>query len=163
MSFKCGTKAVILGDGGTGKTTLVERASKITSSKNGRMTILFELHQLKIQKQTIVVLDIGGQKQFQKAIQLIDGLFKGIQFVILCFDVSRYASFKNLSMWLNFVKMRLPNAPIILVGTKADKVPSVGTSEIEEFLKTNNISQYVVTSALEGYNIQVPFEWVVAQ
>ncbi len=157
MLRKSGMKALIIGDGGIGKTTLVQKVDN-KNNIDGRMTILFEIHHLRIQDQSILILDIGGQKQFQKAILEIKGLFKGVQLVFLCFDLSRYASFKNLSMWLNLVKMRLQDVPVILVGTKADKISSVSPSEINEFLKSNNIHHYIPTSALKRSNIHAPFE-----
>ena len=113
-------KMCIFGDGGVGKTTLVNRYISGKFSEDFKMTIgvdfytkTIEIDGIKVQLQ---IWDFGGEHQFKN---LLPNYIIGASGGIYMCDVSRFSSLTNLEDWLKVLK-RFPKKgdkymPILLV------------------------------------------------
>lgn len=177
-------KAVLIGDGAVGKTSLRERYLGRGFSANYMMTIGadFALKQVKvrnnqtdsIQTINVQIWDLAGQVHFSKVRTLY---YKGLKGLLAVFDVTRDTSYTNLLNWVNEIKTVVPDTtkiPVILIGNKIDLriegepshiSPELGEKMADQFsellsdgkLKVN----YVETSAKTGENVEAAFSKLV--
>ena len=154
-------KVVVVGDGGTGKSTMIQRlltgkfiAQKITIGTDlASYSISVEEKNIKLQ-----IWDFAGEKRFRF---FLPSYSRGAQGCLLCFDLTRYSSFENLKEWYSIVKENSPNAVFTLVGEKYDLTESkraVATKIAQEFQGEYNIPHYFETSSKTGYNNAKIFE-----
>ncbi|MBN2156880.1 MAG: GTP-binding protein [Candidatus Lokiarchaeota archaeon] len=126
---KYALKFCILGDGGVGKTTLVERLATGNFNPITKMTIGidFSLIHLDIQLNLeesisidLTVWDLGGEDRFRF---MLPAYIHGADGGILLYDVTRFTSAMNLPGWLKMWRSNTdPGTPIYLVGSKFDLV-----------------------------------------
>ena len=175
-------KAVLIGDGAVGKTSLRERYLGRGFSANYMMTIGadFALKQVKLKngdrEQTINVQiwDLAGQVHFSKVRTLY---YKGLKGLLAVFDVTRDTSYTNLLNWVNEIKSVVDDTskiPIILIGNKIDLriegepshiTPELGIKMADQFSELLSDGKldvvYVETSAKTGENVEVAFNKLV--
>ena len=98
-------KIAILGDGASGKTSLIRAKMKGEFTEDSKITIgvdiqciPFEYHTQEIddgnQSEVLLTMDLGGQKRFHF---IHDAYIKGIKGAIILYDLTRVTSFLNLS------------------------------------------------------------------
>ncbi len=160
-------KICIFGDGGVGKTTLINRYISGRFSDSFKMTIgvefyikNLEFNNLRVQLQ---IWDFAGEQQFKN---LLPNYIIGASGGLYMYDISRFSSLKNLDDWLKIAK-KSPDAqtqymPILLVGGKLD-LESVGKRSIEreyayEYGKKYNLFELIECSSKTGKNIDLVFE-----
>ena len=69
---------------------------------------------------------------------------------LICFDLSRKASFNELERWIDIVREGAGDVPIILIGTKKDlDKKEVKESEIVEFIEEKRLETVFFTSIYE--------------
>lgn len=152
-------KIVMGGDGGVGKTTLLKVLCGEAFSDQD-MTIALDIFTIHFYindiHEVLQIWDLGGQDHFRF---LLSDLFRGAQGVILAFDVSRQNSFLNLPEWISIIKAKAPQAPILLIGTKADLDyhPMLGKKMARDFVRSNNLVDYYEVSTKDNRNIEIPF------
>ncbi|MCP4763418.1 MAG: GTP-binding protein, partial [archaeon] len=101
-------KVCVTGEGGTGKTTLLHRLISGEFIANMKMTIGTGLmtHNVLINGEdddyniTYQLWDFAGEKRFRF---FLPNYLKGSSAVFMCFDLSRYPTFKNLEEWYKIV------------------------------------------------------------
>ncbi|MBY9006430.1 MAG: GTP-binding protein [Candidatus Lokiarchaeota archaeon] len=148
-------KAIVAGDGGVGKTSLIYNL--IGKDENVKFTkgIDFEELSIKLDENIsleIVFWDLGGQTQFR---YFQGEFFDSANIILLVFDLNRYTSFLNIEQqWLELIKKnKLEKSSIlILVGNKADLGQTIDDKEIQKFAKLNKIP-YIKVSAKNSENI----------
>jgi len=91
--------------------------------------------------------DTAGQEQFNK---LHASYYFQANACILCFDVTRKITYKNLQMWYKELRHYCPDIPVILVANKVDADPSMAKKSFS-FPRDNNLPFYFV-SAADGTN-----------
>ncbi len=115
-------KVVFGGDGGVGKTTLIQRylTGEFIDTTKLTIGVGFHLHQMSYQEHEISlsVWDLGGQEQF-KQMGIFDNYFRGALVAVLMFDLTRSSTIKGLESWAGFVDKE-SNTSLILVGGKSD-------------------------------------------
>ncbi|MFX0065924.1 MAG: Rab family GTPase [Candidatus Hermodarchaeota archaeon] len=150
-------KVIIIGQGGTGKTSLCIRATQNTFSFDYKLTIgtgFFTYEVQSLEKPVYLqIWDFAGQNRFY---QLLDSFTAGTNGTLLVFDLSDFESVINLEQfWLPFIAKNLPKKPVFLIGTKMD----LDRREIEDDLIENlkkrvpNLVFYISTSAKTGENV----------
>ncbi|XP_065830858.1 GTP-binding nuclear protein Ran-like [Oscarella lobularis] len=154
-------KLVLVGDGGTGKTTFVKRHLTGEFEKRYIATLGVEVHPLKFQTQKGVVQfnvwDTAGQEKFGG---LRDGYYIGGECAIIFFDVTSRVTYKNVPNWHRDLTRVCANVPIVLCGNKVDiKDRKVKPKNITYHRKKN--LQYYDISAKSNYNFEKPFLWLV--
>lgn len=155
--FKC----VVIGDSGTGKTSVIYRICENKFNHNHDMTIGVDFavtyvacddKNIKIQ-----LWDTAGHERFRS---IVRSYYKNAQAVLLCFDLTDNKSFKNLSRWMTEIKNECSSSvEILLIGTKSDKTATkcVSDEEIEKFCEEYGGLSYISTSSKSNTNISETF------
>ncbi|KAJ7820279.1 putative GSP1-GTP-binding protein of the ras superfamily [Mycena leptocephala] len=153
-------KLVLVGDGGTGKTTFVKRHMTGEFEKKYIATLGVEVHPLTFWTNYGIICfdtwDTAGQEKFGG---LRDGYYVQGQCAIIMFDVTSRITYKNVPNWHRDLVRVCENIPIVLCGNKVDvKERKVKPSAVT-FHRKHNI-QYCEISAKSNYNFEKPFLWL---
>ncbi|KAF9944133.1 GTP-binding nuclear protein gsp1/Ran, partial [Mortierella alpina] len=127
-------KLVLVGDGGTGKTTFVKR----------HLTGEFEKKY------------IAGQEKFGG---LRDGYYINGQCGIIMFDLTSRITYKNVPNWHRDLVRVCENIPIVLCGNKVDIKERKVKPKAIDFHRKKSL-QYYDISAKSNYNFEKPFLWL---
>jgi len=153
-------KLILIGDGGTGKTTFVKRHLTGEFEKKYVPTLGVEVHPLTFHTNCgpicFNVWDTAGQEKFGG---LRDGYYIQGNAAIILFDVTSRMTYKNVPNWHRDVVRVCENIPIVLCGNKVDlKDRKVKAKQITFHRKRN--LQYYDISAKSNYNFEKPFLWL---
>ncbi|KAJ7767233.1 GTP-binding nuclear protein GSP1/Ran [Mycena metata] len=153
-------KLVLVGDGGTGKTTFVKRHMTGEFEKKYIATLGAEVHPLTFSTNygTICfnVWDTAGQEKFGG---LRDGYYIQSHCSIIMFDVTSRITYRNVPNWHRDLERVCENIPTVLCGNKVDvKERKIKPSAITFHRKKN--LQYYEISAKSNYNFEKPFLWL---
>ena len=161
-------KMCIFGDGGVGKTTLVNRYLTGLFKGDTTLTIGVEFHIKKLnvdgKNLTLQIWDFAGEKQFRF---LLPSYVRGASAGIFMYDITRYSSLKNLESWLEVFKEGLRgdmedinDIPLVMIGGKLDlEYKRAVSREIAiEIAKKHNFEAFLETSSKSGRNVEIAFE-----
>uniref|UniRef100_A0A146LPA0 Ras-related protein Rab-32B n=1 Tax=Lygus hesperus TaxID=30085 RepID=A0A146LPA0_LYGHE len=154
-------KFLIIGDYGVGKTAIVRRYTEGKFSSNYKITIGadFCVRSMMWDAKTRVSLqlwDIAGHERFSYMTRVYYKYAVGCAVV---FDVTRHASFKSVTRWVNDLNNKVmledgSQVPIILLANKWDIGESCVTDEaINKLCKELGIPTWFKTSAKYNLNI----------
>merc|ERR1719389_1095193 len=154
-------KLVLVGDGGTGKTTFVKRHLTGEFEKKYIATLGVEVHPMAFHTNhgqiKFNVWDTAGQ---EKLGGLRDGYYIGGHCGIIMFDVCARITYSNVPKWYKDLTRVCENIPIVLVGNKVDvKDRKVKAKQITFHRKKN--LQYYDISAKSNYQYEKPFVWLL--
>jgi len=155
-------KVVIVGDGGVGKSTMVQRLATGQFIPQ-KITIGTDLliHRIKINRKisaNLQIWDFAGERRFRI---FLPNYSRGATGCLLCYDITRRSSFDNLEEWYQIVNNNADNPVFILVGEKADLADnrrSVEVDQAEEFKEKYNINYFIETSSKSGENNKKIFD-----
>ena len=154
-------KLVLVGDGGTGKTTFVKRHLTGEFEKRYEATIGVEVHPMTFSTTRgqirFMVWDTAGQ---EKLSGLRDGYYIGAQCAIIMFDVTSRITYKNVPKWYKDLTRVCDNIPVVLVGNKVDVVDRKVKARQILFPRKHGI-QYYDISAKSNYQFEKPFLWLM--
>ncbi|KAJ3188632.1 GTP-binding nuclear protein gsp1/Ran [Gaertneriomyces sp. JEL0708] len=139
-------KLVLVGDGGTGKTTFVKRHLTGEFEKKYIATLGVEVHPLTFHTNF-------GQICFNTW-DTIQG-----QCAIIMFDVTSRITYKNVPNWHRDLVRVCENIPIVLCGNKVDIKERKVKAKAITFHRKKNL-QYYDISAKSNYNFEKPFLWL---
>jgi len=150
-------KLVLVGDGGTGKTTFVKRHISGEFETKYVPTLGVEVHPLPFYTSygpiVFNVWDTAGMEKFGG---LRDGYYIAGQAAIILFDVTSRMSYKNVPNWYRDLTRVCERIPIVVCGNKVDvKDRQVKAKQITFHRKKN--LQYYEISAKSNYNFEKPF------
>jgi len=159
-------KVLMVGDGGVGKTTLLD-AYRTGEFREHEITIGLNLATCKVQledgrKFKFCIFDMSGQTRFVRMILQISNLVKGANGALLVFDLSALPTLHALDPWVKEIRDANGDIPLVLVGAKADLEKEVTDEDIKHFMNKHNISVYVETSSKLLLNVDKPFK-ILAQ
>ncbi|KAI5302569.1 hypothetical protein KEM56_000562 [Ascosphaera pollenicola] len=109
--------------------------------------------------------DTAGQETYKS---ITRSYFRGASGALLVFDITRPATFRSVTQWLQDLRhIADEDIIVVLVGNKSDLVspdspskrntPIVTREEAEAWCKENDVSQYVETSAKSGEGVERAF------
>jgi Ras-related protein Rab-11A len=157
-------KIVIVGDGGVGKSTMVQR---LTTGRYipQKITIGTDLatYDVKIDNKFTVRLqiwDFAGERRFRL---FLPNYSRGATGCLLCYDITRRTSFDSLDEWFKIVNYNADDPVFILVGEKLDLADirrSVPFDYAEEFKEKYNLAFFFETSSKNGKNNRMIFETI---
>ncbi len=158
-------KLCIFGDGGVGKTTLVNRYLTKVFDEDIKMTVGadFYVKDLEVDGKKVVIRiwDFGGEQRFKV---LLPSFAKGADGGIFMYDITRYTSVKNVADWLSIfeknVREKQIQIPIIMVGGKLDlqEKRSVETEDAVELSKKHNLQGHFECSSKTGDRVEEIFD-----
>lgn len=152
-------KIAVFGDGGVGKSSLLEARKSQSFDENSKITIgvdykliPFETKDSEENEDTFLAMDLGGQERFHF---IHDAFINGIKGALILFDVSRIRTFASIDKWLDLIRQENENIPVLIIGNKIDLIdPSekeVFIDNLEIFIenlpKKHNIYGFYFTSA----------------
>jgi len=156
-------KLVLIGDGGTGKTTFVKRHLTGEFEKRYIATFGAEVRALSFHTDhgevKFDVWDTAGQ---EKLGGLRDGYYINAQSGIIMFDVTSRITYKNVPNWHRDLVRVAGNIPIVLCGNKVDVKERKVKAKSITFHRKKNL-QYYDLSAKSNYNFEKPFLWITKQ
>ena len=169
MSSRVQLKMVLLGKGGVGKTSLVNRYVHQRFSQNYMQTLGQDVFSKKLtinnSQVVIQIYDIAGQERFESFRPVY---LQGADLGLAIFDLTIPGTIAELkNNWLPELSKRLEK-PFFLsvVGNKSDlkgqrSVKESQGKELVSYIKkkypTINVVQYIETSAKENENVDVAF------
>lgn len=156
-------KIVLVGDGGTGKTSYMKRVLDgyfVTNYKatTGAEVFLVHFHVQNGEYISFEVWDTAGQELNS---YLSDVYYLGSRGAIVFFDVTSRVTFTNVPKWLRRVKdvcfTDNTRIPIILVGNKVDTGNRKVKEQIVSRCLSTDIHKYYDISVKLNYNFEQPF------
>ncbi|XP_026758998.1 ras-related protein Rab-32 isoform X3 [Galleria mellonella] len=157
-------KILVIGELGTGKTSIIKRYVHQFFSQHYRATIGvdFALKVLNWDEHTVIRLqlwDIAGQERFGNMTRVY---YKEAVGAFIVFDVSRAATFDAVVKWKNDLdtKVQLPDGssiPCILLANKCDQQKEGivnSPTKMDEYCKEKGFAGWFETSAKENINIE---------
>lgn len=151
-------KVCVVGEGGTGKTSMLHRLVKDEFISDMKMTIGTGLmtHSIEVDSQKIIyqLWDFAGENRFRF---FLPNYLKGAKAVILCYDMTRFPTFNNLNEWYSIVESNIDLSKMVvyLVGNKKDlkQKKAVFSETVDEWKDKRKIDRTWTSSALTGENI----------
>ena len=158
-------KICIFGDGGVGKTTLVNKYLTGIFKSDTKITVGLDFHIKRIQLHenniALQIWDFAGEDRFR---YLLPTYMRGAAGAIFMYDVTRYASIKHINDWLEALKMGdspiQKELPILLVGGKIDleEKRAIECKEGYDTAKSLDLAGFIECSAKTGENVELIFE-----
>jgi len=154
-------KVIVVGDGGVGKSTMIQRlltgrfiAQKITIGTD------LATYEIPVNETTTVKLqiwDFAGERRFRF---FLPQYSRGAYGCLICYDITRYPSFENLTEWYDIVSKNAADPVFVLVGEKVDLEDkrAVDRESAQDFKKEYNLDYFIETSSLDGVNNKKIFE-----
>lgn len=155
-------KIVIIGDGGVGKSSFVERIQTGNFDRKYEPTMGVEAYPIPLttNKGNIVLnmWDVAGQERFSNNRAKY---YTEARVVVLMFDVGSRISYRNIEQWYREAKQNIGDIPFVLCGNKCD----IGTrcvfpEDMEEFLKDKDIRYYDI-SVRSNHNINETVSYIL--
>lgn len=166
-------KILVVGDIGTGKTSIIKRYIHQFFSEHYRATIGvdFALKIINWDADTTVRLqlwDIAGQERFGNMTRIY---YKEAVGAFIVFDMARATTYNAAAKWKADLdqKVQLPNGepvPCVLLANKCDQPKEDlmnNTSQIDDFCKEQGFIGWFETSAKENININEAARFLLTQ
>lgn len=167
-------KLVVIGDSGTGKTSLLQRYLKGNFIEHeATVGCAFSSKDLTVDGKTVhfEIWDTAGQERYDSLAPLY---LRGASAVIVAYDISRKKSYDRVKTWVRKLEESLqgkenPNLVVVLTGNKSDLVyeREVRLEEAKAYAWIKGFT-FTETSAKTGANVDEMFleiarRWVAAQ
>jgi Ras-related protein Rab-11A len=156
-------KITIIGDSGTGKSSIMDRFvnNKFDNNVVSTIGVEFMTKEIKVNgKNTkLQIWDTAGQERFRA---ISRSIYHGSKAIIIVYDITNSATFDSLEKWIMDSKIHLhPNTPYFLIGNKIDleHLRAVKTQTAKSFADKFGMS-FLETSAATNQNILNIFEMI---
>jgi small GTP-binding protein len=157
-------KIIIIGDSGTGKTSILKRYVKRTFDEDYKLTIGVDfMMKTIILDNNLIKLQIWDTAGLEKFKHVTHSYYRGAHAALICFDLTSRISFDSLNKWIkDYSNYQSDKRVYIIIGNKSDLIDEreVSEDEVLNFVKMNN-SIYFETSAKKGNNIEEVFDYLV--
>lgn len=156
LSKEVRLKFVLVGDSGTGKSSVLRRFVDDTFSPSFMTTIGidFKVKDLKLKENVvkIQVWDTAGQERFKT---ITNAYYNGADAILVVYSVTDKDSFNHLSYWIDEVDKRArSDAIVVIVGNKCDETEArCVTKEDAQDYATKRGYGFWETSAKDGSNV----------
>ncbi|MFX1569109.1 MAG: Rab family GTPase [Promethearchaeota archaeon] len=167
-SQEFGFKISIIGDGGVGKTSLINKFTKGTFEKDYIKTIgaQFSKYEKEIDGDIIklVFWDIAGQDDFNFLHPLF---YKESRACIIVYSLEENElgkdSLLHIENWNNELNKYCGNIPVVLFANKVDLINEndLNESEIQNLVNKFNLLGYYITSAKTGQGVIEAFNAII--
>lgn len=147
---------MVLGHFGVGKTSLIRRFVTNTFSESYKVSIGVHISKKVVilpkgESISLILWDLEGTDDPGS---IRTSYLLGTHGALFVFDLSRPSTFQNISRELATIKEKIPGAPILVVGNKADLVI---TDRPHPELREAGVSYDYLTSAKTGDTVETAF------
>lgn len=158
-------KGILLGDSGSGKTSLFERCThnrfEVHHTKTIGVDVAFWVFDWEPQKPVRMQLwDTSGDQRFDGITQ---SYLRDIAFVVLVVDITRASSFNSIDKYIELVRTHCTNpfVEMVVLGNKADLQDqrALSREQARDFCHHRNLP-YREVSAKQGTRVRGTFEQV---
>lgn len=155
-------KVLTAGDGGVGKTSLLERFVNNSFSEEMKITIGVQFFMKEVdmgdgKEYRLQMWDFGGEEQFK---HVLPSYVKGAVGALLMFDLTRVGTLKNIDEWVDLLRNENPKLPIIFVGTKLDleEYVCIDDSYALDYKDKFDFIDYIKVSSKTGQDVNETFQ-----
>jgi len=161
-------KIIVIGDGGVGKTSLIQQFTKGSFQKDYIKTVgaQFSMHNKLINGFNIRLIfwDIAGQNDFNF---LRPTFYKDCNGAIIVYSLEQnnlgYRSFENIRKWYEDILKFCRKIPTVLLANKVDLIEehNLNKNEIKEVVDKNSFLGYHITSAKTSQGVIDAFDALI--
>ncbi|KAH8416960.1 hypothetical protein KR222_000211 [Zaprionus bogoriensis] len=158
-------KVVIVGNGGVGKSSMIQRYCKGIFTKDYKKTIGVDFleRQIEIDGEDVRIMlwDTAGQEEFDC---ITKAYYRGAQASVLVFSTTDRASFDAIKEWKRKVENECNEIPTVIVQNKIDLIEQavVSADEVETLAKMLNC-RLIRTSVKEDINVASVFRYLATK
>jgi small GTP-binding protein len=152
----------LLGDASVGKTSFTKRYCYNIFNPSERLTIGVDFHvklvELQNKKIKLQIWDVGGEERFRF---LLPTYCLGANAAFLLYDITRPQTLDNISEWVNIVRQKGGEIPIMLVGSKIDLAEEQREITREfgiQIAEKHKMASFGEISSKTGQNVTKTFE-----
>ncbi|MHA1192632.1 MAG: Rab family GTPase [Promethearchaeota archaeon] len=163
-------KVTIIGDGGVGKTSLIQKFTHGTFQKDYIKTIGAQISNYEVEfeeyRTELLFWDIAGQDDFHF---LRPSFYRASKAAIIVYSLEENnlgkRSFENIIRWREDVKEFCGDIPILIFANKVDLIneKSLNKAQVQEFINQQNILKFFITSALTGRGVHDAFNFLIKE
>ncbi|XP_055374427.1 ras-related protein Rab-23 [Condylostylus longicornis] len=158
-------KVVIVGNGGVGKSSMIQRYCKGIYTKDYKKTIGVDFleRQIEIDGEDVRIMlwDTAGQEEFDA---ITKAYYRGAQACVLTFSTTDRNSFEAIKDWKLKVENECGEVPTVIVQNKIDLIEqAVITPEEAESLAMNLGCKLIRTSVKEDVNVASVFRYLATK
>lgn len=163
--FEVAIKIVIVGNGGVGKSSMIQRYCKGRFTKDYKKTIGVDFleRQIAVDEEDVRIMlwDTAGQEEFDT---ITREYYRGAQAVVLAFSTIDRDSFDAVEQWQKKVRAEVGTIPMVLVQNKIDLVDQakVTPTETEALAKKLKLKFYR-TSVKDDLNVSDVFRYLASK
>jgi len=161
-------KITVIGDGGVGKTSLIQKFTNDTFIEDYIKTIgaQFSVFDKEIEGDNVKLLfwDIAGQDDFNF---LRPAFFNDSRAAIVVYSLEENVlgvdSFEHIKNWVKDIYSYCGEIPVVILANKVDLIDEekLDTSNIDELVKENDFLGYFMTSAKSGQGVIEAFGTII--
>lgn len=159
-------KVALIGDSGTGKTSILLRFIDDSFRDDTKSTIGvdFKLVSLELESKVYAKMQIWDTCGSERFKSLTSSFIKTCNAFVLVFDLTRPITFQNIDHWINIIKENTSPKFMILIGNKSDLVEqrNVPREMIMQYCE-KNLFNYIEISAKNNDNVEKLFKEVPYQ
>ena len=166
ISYEFLFKVSLIGDSGTGKTSIITRFIDNVFKEETTTTIGvdFKIVSFDLGKETFAKMQIWDTCGSERFKSLTANFLKTCSAFILVFDLTRLSTFQSIDNWIKLIYENTKPRFLILIGNKSDLVNErkVEKDLILKYCEKNNFN-YIETSVKNNSNIEKIFKEVAYQ
>ena len=166
ISYEFLFKVSLIGDSGTGKTSIISRFIDDVFKEDTTTTIGvdFKIVSFDLGNETYAKMQIWDTCGSERFKSLTANFLKTCSAFILVFDLTRISTFQNIDNWIKIICENTKPKFLILIGNKSDLINErkVSREEIMKYCQKNNFN-YIETSVRSNSNIETIFKEVAFQ
>jgi len=161
FSYDYTFKVLLFGETGAGKTGLAQRFCYNIFDPSEKLTIGVDFYVKALEKNgkqvKLQIWDISGDEQFRF---LFPSYCLGANAAVLIYDITKSKTLNPMSHWIQIIREKAGDIPIILIGTKLDleEFRELNKDKVFEMAEKHNLSSYNEISIKTGENVDTTFD-----
>lgn len=153
-------KVVIVGNGGVGKSSMIQRYCRGTFTRSYKKTIGVDFleKELRVQGERVRLMlwDTAGQEEFDA---ITRAYYRGAQACVITFSTTDRASLLSVPRWMGRIRDECGNIPMVLVQNKIDLIQEtqINMSEVDSLSSRLGLRLYRM-SVKDDLNVGTVFQ-----